>query len=373
MNESPEKLRILHTSFHRGWGGEPNRIYNLCSGLLDRGHHVVVAAPRESTLLQRCQDRGITVCNEVLFDHRFRPLSLWKDVRLLRNIIAEQNIDLVHTHGSRDTWAGALAAGKTTPFFRTRHNLKRNRTGMANTWLYGRLRGLVAISQAVRAEFEKNQLVPMDRVAVIHSAVDLTRFDLAADGTSIRRDLALDDDDILVAAVGRLAPEKGHAWLLDAAPDIFKKCRNVRIAIFGKGELHDTLQAGILARGLEERFTLAGFHERVDRVYAACDVLVFPSLSEGLGTAVIEGLAMARPVVATAVGGIPEILTHGKTGVLVPERDSRALAEAVVDMVDDLAAAKEMGRRGREDVQDRFTVDALTEQTLSFYFQMLGA
>ncbi|MBI4521601.1 MAG: glycosyltransferase family 4 protein [Gemmatimonadetes bacterium] len=367
-------LSILQTSGHICWGGEPNHVFLLSSGLLAAGHRVIVAAPRASALAERCIASGIPVCTHVRFSHQLRDYGLLHDARAVAQLIRDHNVSVLHTHASRDTWAGALASlASDVRIVRTRHNLQYNRTGMLNRWLYGRLDGLIVISKAIRDEFRRNHLVPNQRITVIPDAADLRRFYPRPLAIGLREEWGIPVDGFVIGSAGRLSIEKGHHVLVEAAAMVVCQAPSAWVVIAGEGAEETALRCHIERRGLVGRVILLGFREDIEDFYAATNLLVVPSLSEGLGTVVIEGLAMGKPIIASNIGGIPELIEDGRTGRLVPPNDAAALAATILALMTSPTAAAAFGQAGRARVARHYSLGRLTARTLRLYEQITAA
>jgi len=231
-------------------------------------------------------------------------------------------------------------------------------------YLYNRaVDRVIAISAGVRSALVGAGVDPA-RIRLVPSGVDPDAFtpDPAA-RAALRREWALADDDVAVILVGVLEARKGHATLLEAAARL--RDTRLRWIFCGTGSLEAALRADATARGIAVRFT--GFRPDVARCLAAADVTVLPSLHEGLGVAALEAMAAARPVVASRVGGLAEVLVDGETGSLVPPRDADALAAALrpLAVAPDLRAR--MGAAGAARVRARYSAAAMAEGTLACY------
>jgi len=177
----------------------------------------------------------------------------------------------------------------------------------------------------------------------------------------------------LVATVGHCADHKGQRFLVAAAPAVLARFPEARILIVGEGELLPTLREQARALGVEGRVLFPGFRTDVAALLRALDAFVFPSHLEGLGTSVLDALAVGLPVVATTAGGIPEMITDGVHGRLVPPRDPAALAAAMIELLQSPERARALGQAGRARVQAEFTADRMVEKTLAEYERLVGA
>lgn len=250
--------------------------------------------------------------------------------------------------------------------------------------------GAAAVRRLVRASNEQADVItaPSDasrqayieayrpdpaKVATVRGAVDLSRFEGPFDTESVRRSLGIDAGARVAAVVGRLHAGKGLDTALLAVPLILEQEPEARLVIVGGGELASELDAERARLGIAESVIMAGTRDDVPAVLAASDVLVVPSESETAGLTALEAGAARLAVVATRVGGLPEAVDDGVTGLLVPPRDERALARAVLDVLSDPARASAMGDAGRERVEREFSSERLVADMTSIYERFLGA
>jgi glycosyltransferase involved in cell wall biosynthesis len=223
------------------------------------------------------------------------------------------------------------------------------------------LRGMdrvVCVSEA-QARRVRRAGVPSRKLVVIRNAIDPARFDdVDPAGRSQLLDLFPDHDRprLIVGSVGRLSPEKGFGVLVEAAHRVVREVPDAGFVHFGDGPLRPSIQQRITALGLDRRFVLAGFRDDVHRAFPHFDLFALPSYTEGLPCVVLEAFAARVPVVATAVGGTPEVVTDGENGRLVPPRDPVSLARRIVELLLD-PDRPTLGDRGRRLVLDRFTFE----------------
>lgn len=332
-------LKILQTSFHTEWNGQVARIFLLSRELLRRGHRVVIAAPAGSALARRAAAAGIAACTDVRFRKTNRLLSFLRDATVLGRLARAEKFDMLHTHGSQDTWATVAACrlfGLSQPILMTRHNTKPVRFDRVNRWLYGRgVDRLVVVSRAAletyRRFFEAGVLKPED-IAVIHSCVDLERFDEPARPEKLRAEIGVGSGAPLVGVIGRVSKDKGHEVLLDAAPQVLKEFPDAVFVFAGKvgRRLGPKVRGIIRDRGLESSVRLLGFREDIVQITAALDVSVLPAIGTDSSPAVLkEALLLGKPVVASRLAGLPEIVPEG-AGLLVTPGDAGELARAII-------------------------------------------
>ena len=222
---------------------------------------------------------------------------------------------------------------------------------------------IIAVSEAVKRHLVE-QGIREDRVRVVHNGVDLDKFEpedgpdcsLAPCGRSSAAKIRLgyDPDAPLFGVFGRLSHEKGQRVALEAMFLLLKDHPNARLVLAGQGPDWDDLQACAKALGIEGSVQFAGFVHNVRNLMSACDAVIVPSLKEGFGLSAVEAMALERPVVASATGGLTEIVVQGETGMLVAPNDPNALSRALLDLIADRPLAQEMGKRGRDRAHECF-------------------
>jgi glycosyltransferase involved in cell wall biosynthesis len=232
---------------------------------------------------------------------------------------------------------------------------------------------VVAISAGVQTALLAGG-VPAARIRLIPSGIDTTHFtpDPAA-RTRVRQAYGFGDDETIILTVGALVERKGHRTLLAAAQHLKTHGRRLRYLVCGEGTLRAALEAEVRALGLTPEVRFAGFCADIPGILAAADLFVHVPLYEGLGVAVIEALAAGLPVVASRVGGIPELIDDGTTGLLVPPQDPCALATALDRLVSDPLLAGKLGRAGQAMARTRFDVAVMARKNETLYAELLGA
>jgi glycosyltransferase involved in cell wall biosynthesis len=291
-----------------------------------------------------------------------RPVSVPRDllaVRDLRRRIRALRPDIVHTHSSKAGFVGRVAArlaGVPRIFYTPHGHVFHSYYGPPITRVFIVLERFAArfterIVVLTDAEAEQHLAVGVgkrDQFVRIPSGVDLAEVQaLAANGAQVRRELGLSVATPVIGAVARLVPVKGLRYLVAAMPEILRRCPDAHLVLAGDGDQRAALEA--LARDLavSDRVHLLGFRRDAAAVTAALDVFVLPSLNEGLGRVLVTAMALGVPVVATRVGGVPEVVEDGRQGLLVPPADPQALAQAVTTLLRDREYAASLGMGGR--------------------------
>ncbi len=233
---------------------------------------------------------------------------------------------------------------------------------------------IIACSEAVRTCLVEFIGIKGHKIQTVHNSVEIQRFRKIADTRPVRAEFSLAPEDIVVGSVSRLVPVKGHHCLLAASVNVLKKFPAVKFLVVGDGPLRKDIEAAASEESVIRRnFIFTGYREDIPRLLSIMDIFVHPSgVREGLPLAVAEAMACGIPVVAGDVGGTSEIVKHGETGLLVPPGDIYALAESIVFLVENPEKAAEMGRRGREVVEERFSSGLMVDKIENLYGRLMA-
>jgi glycosyltransferase involved in cell wall biosynthesis len=232
--------------------------------------------------------------------------------------------------------------------------------------------GFIAVSDEVRRSIV-NQVGPVDgKIFTMCNAVNVKAFEHPGDKAGLCRQLGLADQARLIATVGRLTEQKGHAHLIEAARSVVAAWPDAHFLFIGDGELRDALRQQAEAAGLAHHIHFLGVRKDIPALLAAADLFVLPSLWEGLSLALLEAMAAARPIVATAVSGTTQAMIPAQTGLVVPPRDSRALAEAIMQLLSDAARAQAMGQAARQHVAMYYSAQKQARDYAALYRHLLG-
>jgi len=227
----------------------------------------------------------------------------------------------------------------------------------------------VAISEAVSRALVASGVAGHD-VSIVHSGVDLRRVDQAAEGT-LREEFSLPEDAQVVGNVAHMAKHKGQGFLVEAMSLVLQSARRAHLFLVGDGERRGALERQVRELNVGHAVTFTGFRSDVLECHNSFDVFVMPSRCEGLCTSVLDALALRKAVVASDVGGLPEMIRHERTGLLVPPARPRALAAAILRLLRDRALRQRLGEAGRRWVEERFTSHRMVENTVAVYEEVL--
>jgi glycosyltransferase involved in cell wall biosynthesis len=337
-------LRIALMIECDGPGGAELMILELAKELRARGHTVLPVGLSNGTgwLGARFVAAGFEPASFELT----RPLDL-AAVRALTSILRDFRADVVHSHEFTMAIYGAAAAKRA----RARHVITMHgglyyatawRRRAALRWAMRRSAALVGVSDATASALQRNLGIARSKLHVVPNGIPL-RTGVRA---RLRSELALAPGELLIVSVGNLYAVKGHAVLIDALATLRDRA-GWRLAIAGRGEEEPRLRAQAATASIGDRVHLLGFRDDVADILAAGDVFTMPSLSEGLPLALVEGMSFGLPVVVTGVGGVPEVVTDGVEGLIVPPSDPGALATALAELLQNASRRQQMGAAAR--------------------------
>jgi glycosyltransferase involved in cell wall biosynthesis len=353
----------------RTWRGGQNQVLLTARGLRARGHRVVVVAHPNGELRKR-----------VPADVEVVPLAPRGEVDLptawrLSRIIRELQPDVIHAHDPHGVAVAATALSIASPPRRPALVAARRvdfhiKSNSFSRWKYRQVDRFITASDAIRAMLVEDG-VPAERATTVHEGIDVDRV-AAIEPLNVREEYWFPPHSLIVGNIAALVPHKGQKYLIDAAAIVVREAPEARFLVLGEGELRQTLEHQVKHLHLSQHVVFAGFRTDVLAVLKGLDLFVMSSVTEGLGTSLLDAMAASRPVVATHTGGIPEVVVDGETGVLVPPRDGEALAAAILGMLRDEPKRRRMAEAGFARVRTTFSVDRMVEATLAVYAAEVG-
>ena len=357
---------VLHTESSHGHGGQEIRTLAETRWLIDHGWRALIVCQPDSPLLAEARASSIPV--EAV---RMGSATDIGAIVRLRRLMRERGVSLVYTHSSVDSWLGGLAAKSLgRPVVRSRHvsiPIRRRRA-----LVYRLADRIITSGEGVRAMVIGAGITP-ERVVAISAGVDSARFHPGVSGKAVRDELGLGAAPV-VGLVANVRGSKGHNVFLDAARAVLAVAPETRFLIVGDGVGFDDVKGRVRQLGLEARVRLTGFRRDIPEVMAALDVLALPSIrSEAIPQVIPQALAVGTPVVASTVGGSPELIHDGENGRLVPPADPQALADAILALLREPERARAMARAGQAMVLARYTIDVTMARTTAVYRELLDA
>jgi len=364
-------VNILYVESSRSWGGQEYRTCLEINWLNAHGHQAWLVCNPDSQVHSKASELATRVVTMPLRS-RVDPLCtlrLWKFCR-------QNKIDLLKTYSSKDHWI-------CLPLFVCGIPLSRARcitdpigsASRAFVFKHG-CSQIVADASVIKRQLVKQNGIDPAKIEVIGSAVDLVKFKPPRNRTKFRREIGVGDDISLIGNVGMIRPDKGQLQLVKAAPLVFEKHPGARFVIVGQGT--GILKRGINVRnaidqaGLADKIIMTGYRWDTPNVYAACDMIVIASLHTEASPIVLrEAFASGRPVIATKVGDIPEIVRHRENGLLIEPGDTQALAAAIMEFISDPELAARCALNGFSYATEHFSFDKMMEAKLRADFDVV--
>lgn len=359
----------LHIDTARTWRGGQNQVLLTVNGLRARGDRAALVAHPNGELRRRAAEglELIPIAPRTEMD----LTAAWRLARVLKRL----HPDVVHAHDPHGVAMAALArlfAGPDATFAlvasrRVDFHLKGN---SFSRWKYRQVDCFIAASDAIRTMLVADGVAPGD-VVTVHEGIDVDRVAAAA-RVNVHAELWLPTDAPVVGNVAALVPHKGQRHLIDAMRIVLQSVPDARLVILGEGELRESLERHVHDLHLDKHVFLAGFRLDVPGMIKGFDLFVMSSVTEGLGTSLLDAMACGRAIVATTAGGMPEVVVDGETGLLVPPRDDRTLAEAIIQLLTNRPLRERMGEAGLARVREQFSVERMVEETAGVYARVAG-
>ncbi len=364
---------VLHLIDSGGMYGAEKVVLTLLKELQDSQYPGILGCIRENEnerlqIASEAEKEGIRV---QYFTMR-RGLS-FSGLQNIRKFIEDQDLNLVHSHGYKSNIFLSLLPGRNFKAVSTVHGWAKQSAGMKGK-LYEfldalalkRMNKVIAVSKAVLKDLAERGL-KRDRVNLIYNGIKINTDISFFDRLSIRQKYGIPPDVFVIGAVGRLSQVKGHSYLIEAMPSILKERPDCRLVIAGDGPLNKDLEFLIKKLNLAGNVKLPGYVGEIEPFLAMIDLFAMPSLSEGLPISLLEAVASGKPVLASAVGGIPEVIHSSDHGILVPPADSSSIAGAVKSLFSEKDRMQRMSTLGREFVRSQFSSVRMADDYLSVY------
>ncbi len=387
------KNKILYLNPSSGLGGAEKSLLDLLRHLNREKYHPIITCPTHGKFVEELEKIGVET--EIIAYHQrilglsrdgdnlhlfSLPLFLWwltPTLFVLKNLIKDKGVHLIVTNGIKCHFIGAILS------LITKIRLIWHVRDLIDTWWLkwivwslGRFfpHKIITNSNAVGNIFPGNE-----RGETVYNGIDLSDYDPGVNGLKVRSMFDIGKETKLIGTVGHLAPLKGFEELIEAMVKVIREGCNVKLVIVGDAIYQNSesykqkLLSLVCSVGLQDRVIFTGFREDIPEILASFDIFVLPSRSEGFGRVNLEAMAMGKPVISTNVGGIPEVVLDGVTGILVPPGNSRELAHAIMKLLNDRELRESLGREGRRRVEEHFTLQAHVQRIQEIYGEILGA
>ena len=382
------RIKIAQVITRLDWGGSPDIVRIMCAHLDPRNYDItLVTGPTKYPTAKTSEFLKSFKGKVIEIPHLKREVNPFDDIPAffeLYNLFRRERFDIVHTHTTKAGILGRIAArlARCRVTVHTPHGhifygyFSPAATGAivaAESFATLFTDKIIALTQLEKRDMIKFGVARADKIEVIYQGLELEKYALAAPCRALtRKSFNIEDDELVVGMVGRLEPVKGADYFVEAAKLISPAAPKVKFIMAGDGSLREKLEARVKMSGLMPKFIFAGWREDIPEILSMLDVLVLPSLNEAVGMAALEAGAAGVPVVATNVGGIPEVVKDNETGILVGPGDPQALAEAINALLKDPEKRRELSERGKAWVRGRFEAAEMTHRISELYEELLN-
>lgn len=358
------QLSLFQLDAGKVWRGGQRQSFLLCQELKKSGYSIQLCVQPGSPLHKKALEASVPVL-PVRMRGEFDVLAVLRLARLMK----QKKCRLVHFHDAHSLAVGSAAAALAKVPLRVisrRVDFPLGGSYFSHLKYTRDIDVLIAVSQNVKEVLIRGGLDP-GKIRVIPDGIDYSLFDEAASSDYLRREMSFGSDDFLVGIIAHLADHKGHKYLIRATQILKEKAPKIKVIIVGSGPLRMKLDKQARDIGVEDIVYFLGFREDIPQILSSLDLFVLTSYLEGFGSSILDAMACRLPVVATQVGGIPELIVHEETGLLVPPRRSRSLAEAILRIYENRELGDKLGQRGYELVHRKFSARAMASKILLVY------
>lgn len=370
-----EKINILHIYQNSKIGGVQQQLLSLLKAYnRERFNPIFCCLGPKEEIGKEIEGTGIEFIplNKLRYN-RFSPGIVLELHRLMK----KKQIHVVRTHRYRSNLYGRLAAflaGVPVIIASVHDNYrtdKRPKRRIMNRILSKITDKIVAVSEDVKEDIMRYDRIDPSKIEVIPNGIDVERFNPEKNTTDIRKEFSLEEDDIVIGFIGRIVTAKGLEYLLDALPYLKGEFKSIKFLIVGEGSLVEELKERAKKNNIFDNILFTGKRRDIPEILASINIFVMPSIAEGFPNALLEAMAMGKPIVTTEVGGIPEIVKNGFNGLLVPPRDTVSLSKAIKELISNDRLAAKLGQAARDLVHDNLSIKAIAQKWQSLYLSIL--
>jgi glycosyltransferase involved in cell wall biosynthesis len=370
-----EKINILHIYQNSKIGGVQQQLLSLLKAYSREMFNPIFCClgPKEEIGKEIEGTKIEFIPLNKLRYNRFSPGIVLELYRLMK----KKQIHVVRTHRYRSNLYGRLAAflaGVPVIIASVHDNYrtdKRPQRRIMNRILSKITDKIVAVSENVKEDIIRYDSIDPSKIEVIPNGIDVERFNPEKNTADIRKEFSLEQDDIVIGFIGRIVPAKGLEYLLNALPYLKEEFKSIKLLIVGEGSLVEELKARAKKNNIFDNILFTGRRRDIPDILASINIFVMPSIAEGLPNALLEAMAMGKPIVTTEVGGIPEIVKNGFNGLLVPPRDTLSLSKAIKELISNDRLAAKLGQAARDLVHDNLSIKAIAQKWQSLYLSIL--
>lgn len=377
------KIKVLHIHTLPIISGSGINTLLTMKGLDGNKYEVEFACAPGGSLIDKVKREGIRFQSIKHFRQKINLfndcLALWELVRLM----SQKKYDIVHTHNSKAGFIGRLAAriARVPIIVHTIHGFafheyerppRRILFILLERFAARFSDRLITVSEPLKEWGLRLNIGKPNKYVTIYDGIEVEKFKINININEKKKELRIKQEEKVVGVVAKLWEGKGHKTILEAAPRIIKEIPEVKFLFVGEGYLRSRLEARIQELGLSERIIFTGFREDIPEVTAIFDIAVLDSFFEGLGRVLLEAMVLGKPVIATKVGGIVDVVKDGETGILIPPRDANALAKAIITLLKDKKLAQRMGEAGKRRIDERFIAQTMVKKITALYDELIN-
>ncbi len=358
-------MKIVHIDTEYRWRGGQQQLLFLAAELQKLHHNNFVITQPKSELYFRARETGLNA-----IDIKMRGEFDIAAILQIRTILKKNNADILHMHSGNAHSLGFLASLnlKNIEKIVSRRVSRPLRRSPWSKLKYSRgTDRFIAVSYAVKKILLNYRISP-SKISVVYDGINPDRF-ANLDQTNPLDKFGISTESFIVGNIASMTWEKGQGFLIEAAAEVIKKRNDVRFIIVGDGKLQSKLHRMVKQLGIENYVQFSGFQKDIISFLRSFDLFVMPSIYEGLGTSILDAMALNIPIIASRTGGIPEIITDGQTGLLVPPANSKALANAIIKVLEEPALRKRLAAKTQKIVEEKFSLSRMVQGTLSAYHQ----
>ena len=363
-------LRILHITHSLNVGGLERVVVDLAKGFKKRGHFVEICClDGKEPMGEEAEKAGIKV-----FSLNKKPGITWGLPFRIAEIMKEEQINLVHTHNEAGLLYGVPAALKAqvTNIVHTEHGKEpgyenKKALKLAEKFLLKKVKHVVAVSKDMKDKLVTSSGINNDTVSVIHNGIDADNFYQPEHREAMRNALGIEHDDFVIGNIARMVPLKNHRFLITVFKELLKDLPNLKLVLVGDGLLSEELKTYSRDIGLSDSLLFLGERHDIAQLFSVFDLFVLPSLTEGTSMTIIEAMASGTPVVASKVGGNPEIIENGQKGLLIPLDNILTWANAIKFIIENDIKRKEISKFAKNMVKERFSLRSMVDNYEKVY------
>jgi len=368
-------MNILHLRASNFYGGPERQLHFHARLAKEAGVNIIVASFLEK---EQTPEFIKIIADDNIPTHTFKVKNAYDlgVIHQLGHFLKEHDIDILCTHDYRTHLIGMLARGKPRlrwiAFSRgwTQENIKIRFYHTLDKIFIRQADHIVAVSESQKKKLRR-LLIPSKKISVVHNAIDVTYFENVS-RVDLHEKFNFPQEAVVCLSGGRFSKEKGQIYFVQAAIKALKENKNLRFVLFGEGPDLMKIKELIKKEGYEKEIICPGFEKNLIGCLKGADILVNSSLSEGLPNIILEAMAMGVPIIATDVGGVPEIITDSINGYMVPAKDVDILEDKIVSLADDGLNREKFAKNGMQTLISKFSFSLQTERLLTVYKKVLS-